>query len=96
MVEWEVKTIPIKLLVLSIASEEGFSPGGICDRLSLEFSCVNRLIKPLESEGLMYREARFRRALVLISVPDQEGSGLLQERTILSNREFDRRLEELG
>jgi DNA-binding MarR family transcriptional regulator len=60
MVEREVKTIPIKLLVLSIASEEeGFSPGGICDRLSLEFSWVSRLIKPLEGEGLMYWEARF-------------------------------------
>ena len=77
MVEREVKTIPIKLLVLSIASEEaGFSPGGICDRLSLKFSCVSRLIRSLEGEGLMYREVRFCRPLVLTSVPDQEGPGL--------------------
>ncbi len=97
VVEREAKTIPIKLLVLSITGEEaGISPGEICSRLGLEFSRISRLIKSLEGEGLMYRERdsddrRFSHLYLT-----EKGREYLNERAALSNREFDRRLVELG
>jgi len=96
VVEREAKTIPIKLLVLSIAAEEeGISPGEICDRLSLEFSRISRLIKSLEGEGLLRRERDTEDRRFLHLYLTEKGREYLHERTALSNREFDGRLGEL-
>ena len=97
VVEKEAKTIPIKLLVLSIIGEgEGISPGGICGRLNLEFSRISRLIKSLEGEGLIYRERDSEDRRFSHLYLTGKGREYLCERTVLSNREFDRRLGELG
>jgi DNA-binding MarR family transcriptional regulator len=97
VVEREAKTIPIKLLVLSITGEEeGIGPGEICGRFGLEFSRISRLIKSLEGEGLMYRERDSEDRRFSHLYLTGKGREYLRERTALSNEEFDRRLGELG
>jgi MarR family transcriptional regulator, organic hydroperoxide resistance regulator len=97
VVEREAKTIPIKLLVLSLTGEEeGISPGGICGRLGLEFSRISRLIKSLEGEGLMWRERDSNDRRFSHLYLTEKGREYLHERAALSNRELDRRLGELG
>ena len=97
MVERKFKTTPLKLLLLwTIGEEEGLSPGEICGRFGLEFSRISRLIKSLESEGLLRRERDSEDRRFLHLYLTQKGWEYLHERTALSNREFNERLGELG
>lgn len=97
LVERRAKTLPLKLLVLSMVSgEEGISPGEIRGRLGLDFSRITRLVQSLEREGLLLRErdAADRRSLHLY--PTKEGREYLRERTALVNEELRERLAGLG
>ncbi len=97
LVEREAGTIPLKLLILSIAhKKEGVNPGQICRRFGLDVSRVSRLTQSLEREGLLkrVRDPEDRRYLHLCLT--DEGSKFLQDRKAWINEELGRRLEGLG
>ncbi len=97
LVEREAKTIPLKLLILSVAHEEdGVSPGEICRRFNLDVSRVTRLTQSLEREGLLKRERDSVDRRYLRLEPTDEGRKFLKEQTRVINEEFHSRLEGLN
>ncbi len=96
LVERTAKTLPLKLIVLSMVSgEEGIGPGEIRSRLELDFSRVTRLIQALEREGLLLRERDTADRRYWHLYPTQKGREYLKERTALINEELHERLESL-
>lgn len=97
LVERKAKTLPLKLVVLSMLSgEEGIGPGEIRSRLGLEFSRITRLIQSLEKEGLLHRkrDSEDRRFIHLYST--EKGREYLRERTQLINEDLQERLGALN
>ncbi len=97
LVEREAGTVPLKLLILSIAQKiEGVSPGQISRSLALDASRVTRLTQSLEREGLLkrVRDPENRRYLRLCLT--DEGLKFLQDRQVRINEELGGRLEGLG
>lgn len=97
MVERRAKTLPLKLLILELVSnEEGVHPGEICDRFGLDFSRVTRLIQSLEKEGLLLRKRDSEDRRFIHLYPTQKGRENLRERTQLINEELRDALGELN
>ncbi len=96
LVERRAKTLPLKLIVLSLVSdEEGIGPREIRSRLELDFSRVTRLIQALEREGLLLRERDVADRRYWHLYPTQKGREYLKERTALVNEELHERLGRL-
>ncbi len=96
LVERTAKTLPLKLIVLSmVRGEEGIGPGEIRSRLALDFSRITRLIQALEREGLLLRERDTADRRYWHLYPTQKGREYLKERTALINEELHERLESL-
>ena len=97
VVERRVKTLPLKVLILEMVSnEEGLHPGEICDRFGLDFSRITRLIQSLEKEGLLLRKRDTEDRRVVHQYPTEKGREYLSEWTQLINEELQDALGDLN
>lgn len=96
LIEREAKTLPLRLLILSmVRTKDGINPKEIRELLGLESSRISRLIDSLEKAGLLLRERDPQdRRFVQLHLT-QKGREFLRERTELVNEEFKQRLEGL-
>ncbi len=97
VVERRVKTLPLKVLILEMVSnEEGVHPGEICHRFGLDFSRITRLIQSLEKEGLLHRKRDSEDRRFIHLYPTEKGREYLSEWTQLINEELQDALGDLN